>query len=591
MKKTLYLLLVCTIGLNAYGQINTNHLPPPSDYEELTDTKPYDSREVWDKQVKTPRFSWASTDVRYPKRNIPQVGKSNHLKVKAWKGERVNAQALLWTNKPLEQATIQVSDLRSGSSVIPATAATASFVRYVMTDELNKDGKGGCGHRPDKAAWDSSLVADVLDVIKIKDISEYTTQPVWLNVWIPQHTPKGIYKGTLTVSGENFSRQQVNLEIEVLERTLPGPQDWDFHLDLWQNPYAVARYYDVPLWSEAHFNAMRPIFKLLADAGQKVITTTIMHKPWNGQTQDHFESMVLKTKKLDGSWIYDYTVFDKWVEFMMYEIGITEQINCFTMIPWALNFDYLDQASNTIKFVEAKPGDPAYEAYWTPFLKDFSQHLRRKGWFDMTTISMDEREMEQMVETIKLIRQVDPEFKISFQGHYYAETQPYLYDMCLGYGQNFPEDVKEERQKAGKKSTVYTCCTEAFPNVFSFSPPAEATWLGWHTAAGNYDGYLRWAYNSWTLDPLRDSRFRTWAAGDCYLVYPDGRSSIRLERLIEGIQDFEKITILRKEFTEKGELRKLEKLNNMISTFEIDGLSPLSTEEQVQEARKLLNSL
>ena len=41
-----------------------------------------------------------------------------------------------------------------------------------------------------------------------------------------------------------------------------------------------------------------------------------------------------------------------------------------------------------------------------------------------------------------------------------------------------------------------------------------------HAVAGGYDGYLRWAVNSWTLDPLRDSRFRTWAAGDTYSIYP-----------------------------------------------------------------------
>ena len=48
-----------------------------------------------------------------------------------------------------------------------------------MTDELNKDRKGGCGHRPNKAEWDSSLVADVLDIVKIQDIKACTTQPIW----------------------------------------------------------------------------------------------------------------------------------------------------------------------------------------------------------------------------------------------------------------------------------------------------------------------------------------------------------------------------------------------------------------------------
>ena len=39
-----------------------------------------------------------------------------------------------------------------------------------------------------------------------------------------------------------------------------------------------------------------------------------MHKPWNGQTYDYFESMVTWTKKVDGTWAFDYGVFDKWVE-------------------------------------------------------------------------------------------------------------------------------------------------------------------------------------------------------------------------------------------------------------------------------------
>jgi hypothetical protein len=36
-----------------------------------------------------------------------------------------------------------------------------------------------------------------------------------------------------------------------------------------------------------------------------------------------------------------------------------------------------------------------------------------------------------------------------------------------------------------------------------------------------------------------------WPAGDCFLVYPGGNSSIRFENLRDGIVDFEKIRILR----------------------------------------------
>ncbi len=567
---------------------------PLGDYEELTDTKPHDGVEVWNKMTAPVRFCWGTTDVRYKKLDVPDVKQAGTLRLKAWKGERVNAQAVLWTQKDLEGAEMTVSELKNGSSVIPASAVRAHFVRYVMTDELNKDGSGGCGARENKAEWDSSMVADVLDIVRVREVKARTTQPVWLNVWVPAEAKPGKYKGTLTVSGKNFEAMKLPFEIEVVNRTLPEPQKWAFHLDLWQNPYAVARYYQVPLWSKAHFDAMRPIMKMLANAGQRAITASIMHKPWAGQTEDAYDSMIFRMKKLDGTWVYDYTVFDKWVEFMMNEVGIKDLISCYTMIPWALSFDYFDQATNRVQFIKAAPGDKAYAEYWGTFLKDFSRHLREKGWFEKTAISMDERPMEAMQEAIKVIKAADPEFKITLAGNYHEEIQGDLYYLSIPYGNQFPADVKAERERKGQISTVYTCCTEAFPNTFTFSAPAEAAWTALHAVAGGYDGYLRWAVNSWPIDPLRDSRFRTWAAGDTYSIYPGPRSSIRFERLVEGLQDCEKIYVLRKELEAKGATGKLKKLNAKLSEFTPEGwikVNKKSPALMVKEMNALLNEM
>ena len=586
MKNTF--ILCAFLALSSFTVAQQSEKYPLGDYTELTDTKPHDSDEIWDKLSAPTQLSWGTTDIRYPKLSIPDVKKSNRWQTKAWKGERVNAQAVLWTKVGLEDASITVSDLKSGSSIIPSSAITTNFVRYVMTDELNKDRKGGCGHRENKAEWDSSVVADVLDIVKIRDIKARTTQPIWMNIWVPQSAKAGKYKGTLTVTGKNASPMELQIEVDVLNRTLPAPKDWAFHLDLWQNPYAVARYYNVPLWSRQHFDIMKPLMQQLANAGQKVITASVMHHPWAGQTEDPFDSMVFRMKKIDGSWVYDYTVFDRWVEFMM-SLGIDRQINCYTLVPWALKFDYYDQATNRIRFVEAKPGEAAYEDYWFSFLKDFAGHLRQKGWFEKTTIAMDERGKSMMQKAFDLIFRADAGYKVSGAGDYYPEIEPKMYDLCLAYGHTLPDSVREERRRSGKLSTVYTCCIEAYPNTFTFSEPGEASWLMWHAVAGGYDGYLRWAYNSWTKDPLHDSRFRSWAAGDCYLVYP-GSSSIRMERLVEGIQDAEKIRILRKEFAENGEVAKLKKLNQTVSGFMPEKLNGQNASQMVRNGRKLLST-
>ena len=53
-------------------------------------------------------------------------------------------------------------------------------------------------------------------------------------------------------------------------------------------------------------DAMRPLMQRLARAGQRGITASITHKPWNGQTYDYFENMITEIKRADGTWAYDY---------------------------------------------------------------------------------------------------------------------------------------------------------------------------------------------------------------------------------------------------------------------------------------------
>lgn len=557
------------------------------DFEELVDNKPVDTLR-WEHCKRPLNSSWASTDVRYSKTEVPVLETlSRQIELVGWKGERVNALALLWATRDCKDLQVSVSELRGPQgNQIPASAVRVHFVRYVMTDELNKDKRGTCGYRPDHSVFDSSMVADILDVKLKHDLKAMNTQPVWFNIWIPAGTESGLYKAKVSIRGEKCIFPSLELQVKVVNRELPAPRDWTFWLDLWQNPYAVARYYQVPLWSKAHFGYMRPMMQQLADAGQKCITASIMHQPWGGQTEDAFESMVMRVKRLDGSWTFDYAVFDKWVEFMM-SMGIDREINCYSMIPWKLSFRYYDQASDGMKYVHAKVGSPEYKEFWFPFLKDFAKHLKAKGWFEKTTIAMDERPMDQMQKAIALIREADPDFKVALAGNYHEQIEEDIQDYSIASGQLYPEEVLAKRRAKGMKSTFYTCCSEAYPNLFTFSAPAEAAWHAWYAAAEDFDGYLRWAYNSWVKDPLRDSRFRAFGAGDCFQIYPGGRSSVRMERLIEGIQDYEKVRILREEF--KNDPVKLKKLEEILAEFKLEKLAEIPAAEMVNKGRETIH--
>jgi len=140
-------------------------------------------------------------------------------------------------------------------------------------------------------------------------------------------------------------------------------------------------------------------------------------------------------------------------------------------------------------------------------------------------------------------------------------------------------------------TTYYTCCVEGYPNTFTFSPPAESAWLGWYAAAKGFNGYLRWAFNCWNKTPLQDTRFRTWSAGDTYLVYPGPRSSIRFERMTEGIQDYEKIRLLKQQFEKQHQPQKIKQLQAILSAFEISKLKQQPAAEMLLKAKTALNEL
>ena len=576
-------------GVTHSGQ-STNQPPfPLESYTELQNPVKTDPQK-W-QAVEGVNLSWGTIDERYKKEVPPAITrKVKTVELTAWRGERVSAQWVAWSGREVQGLEYAISDLQhKDGSKITREDILGGFVRYVMTDELNKDGRGGCGVRPDSKLWDSTLVADPIDHITPRlNLAKHSTQGGWLRVWIPEDAHVGVYSGVVSFRDQEGELGTLNLRVKVLDRTLPAPTDWAFHLDLWQNPFAVARYHQVEPWSEEHFRVMRPYMEMYRDAGGKVITTSIMHKPWNAQTHDYFETMVTWMRKVTGEWVFDYTIFDRWVEFMM-SLGIDSEINCYSMVPWKLTFKYFDQATNSMKEIEMKPGDEIYDEVWGSLLRSFSKHLREKGWFEITHISMDERPVEVMQRTLAIIRNADPEFKVSLAGIMHDDLLYEIDDYCVSLRMKFTEEALKTRKKNGQITAFYTCCEEPYPNTFTFSQPAEGAWMGWYASKAGLDGYLRWAYNSWVIEPLLDSRFYTWAAGDTYLVYPGARTSIRFERLVEGIQAFEKVRILREEYQRTGNRGGLKRLEKALNLFDEKMIPQMAASEMVRRANQAVN--
>lgn len=424
-----------------------------------------------------------------------------------------------------------------------------------------------------------------------------TLREFLVSVRVPEDAAAGAYSGVFRANLGGNAAATLPLRLRVLPATLPPPEKRAVHLDLWQHPQAVARWTGTPLWSREHFAALAPLMTRLRDLGQKAVTCGIIEEPWNHQTYDDWESMIKWTRAADGSWKFDYSAFDAWVEFMTDEIGIDEQISCYSMLPWSMKIGYFDDAAGTRKNFALDVASPSFEEIWGAFLTDFRKHLVQKGLLEKTCIALDERPDAQLDAARRVIEKFAPELKIVSANDHPTRMSDFVYDIspAFGYSGGDVPALAEKRRAEGRKTTFYVCVNPPRPNTFSHSAPAEARWLGLYAAANGFDGILRWAYNSWNENPFATTAFGNWPAGDCFLVYPGNRSSMRLEHFRDGLEDFEKIRILRSRAAEENAPRELKAavatLDEFLKkNFTVENGGGNAHEAQALEALRLLDA-
>lgn len=493
-----------------------------------------------------------------------------------WRGERAGFEVTLNADvtRPLQ---LQVTGSGRGKRL--AAHARAGFLRTVLTDNFR-----GCGNPPDTLqAW---AVADVIGGPAITGREGTVAKAAWCTIEVPRNMAPGRYKLRLVLREGQRVVQEQPVTVQVLDRTLPEtPQ---FNLNFWMQPYAVSRYYGVAPWSQAHFNALRPYMQMLARAGQRKGFATLFYEPWGKQSNDKFDAMIQTTRRADGTWSYDYSVFDRWVAFLD-SCGITGDINCYSMVPWDMAFDYYDEGSGTYKSLRTTTSDSEYAGLWKPFLQSFAVHLKAKGWFNRAVIAMDERSLDAMLDAWKVAQQAAPGIKMALAGNYHKELVDKIYDYCIAWNQHFSADELARRNSRGWISTTYTACPDQMPNICSNNDPAEAVYLPMYCVANGFNGFLRWAWMNWTANPMFDTRFRLFTPGDTYVVYPGNRLSRRFERMIEGVQNVEKLRVLQAEYGRKGNSKALEELNQAVATFRSATPDAAAVRSSIARMEQLLN--
>ncbi|MFR4996848.1 MAG: glycoside hydrolase domain-containing protein [Clostridium paraputrificum] len=488
----------------------------------------------------------------------------------AWKNDKAISEISLYSkDSKLSNVSISVSDFKNGEKVLKSDNIKATFIKSVKAYNGDYLGYGDKNRKvPAETETNRSESNDVLYQTTPIEIGFNKLQNVWVEINVPKGTEPGTYTGKLKVTADGIKEPlEFTYTLNVQDAELPDAKEFKngFDIELWQYPYSSAEYYNVEPFSEKHLEIMKSSMLKYKEIGGHAITTSIVEDAWNAQTYSkndvHYPSMIKWTKKEDGTFEYDYTHFDKWVKFNK-ELGIGDKIVLYSIAPWHNSFAYWE--GDKLVYEKYKVGDARYTKVWKDFLQDLVDHLTNMGWFEESYIGIDERgfsnEAFDIVDSVKNIHGKSLKTAGAMDGFVNKkELALRVYDLNVGdtaaaaHPKEF-EKLLEERNELGLRTTLYSC-TEHQPGNFSLSAPVESYWSIINAGKSETAGFLRWAYDAWVEDPLRDTTHNAFEPGDCFLIYPDekdaknptSKSSVRLEIMAKGVRDVNKLLIMEKE--------------------------------------------
>jgi len=134
--------------------------------------------------------------------------------------------------------------------------------------------------------------------------------PVYVTVRVPRTASPGLYRGSLTVSADGVEPVRVPVELTVADWTLAEVADYVSLVNVYQSPDTLAQYYKLDRWSDRHWRMIDRSMALMGRIGNIGLFFPLLAESQFGNV----ESMVVWVPTGDGTYDYDFTVFDRYLD-------------------------------------------------------------------------------------------------------------------------------------------------------------------------------------------------------------------------------------------------------------------------------------
>ena len=317
------------------------------------------------------------------------------------------------------------------------------------------------------------------------------------------------------------------------------------------------QFYGFSQFSEDWWTLVANFAGVLADHRQNVIYTPLLD--------------LIQARAEGDRLAYDFANFDRWVETFK-QAGVIGTIEGSHLLDRDGSYDApliirtRQLVDGQVAEMRLPPDDPRVETFLAGFLSALDAHLRLKGWKPIYLQHiLDEphgAEPPYYARFGELVRRFLPGVSTmdAMDAATMSEELKKNCDVWVPQLGQFDGQMEliADRVRSGREVWFYTCLfpTRRYLNRMIDFPLLKVRLLHWLNFRYGLAGYLHWGGNYWTPEPVNDTQpvidanTELLPAGDAFIVYPDRErksvfSSIRLEAMREGIEDYELLQLLK----------------------------------------------
>ncbi|MBZ5543917.1 MAG: DUF4091 domain-containing protein [Acidobacteriia bacterium] len=390
------------------------------------------------------------------------------------------------------------------------------------------------------------------------DVKANHTQSFWISVAVPGDAAPGVYRGAVTVRAGTRNLARAGFVVRVVAATVPEART--LKVTNWFNlsDKATRQFYNAAIFSPDWWTLVENLARVMAEHRQNVIITPLME---------------LIVPSVEGGELrYDFANFDRWVETFR-KAGAMDYIEGGHVLGrgregynGALQVDIFQAANGQVQTLAVPADDPRAESFLAGFLSALNTHLEAKGWkgFYLQHILDEAHGTEPPVYAryAAMVRRYLPGVRTmdAVDAEHMPDELRQNCDVWVPQLGLFDDqmDLLNARMKGGHEVWFYTCL---FPNKRYLNrlidyPLLKVRLLHWLNFRYGFTGFLHWGWNYWSPEPTNDTQpvidnnTELLPPGDAFIVYPDPAhksvySSIRLEAMREGIEDYELLRVLK----------------------------------------------